>query len=402
MWLLKKKAVYLGFILVTQATQGYAQDDGIQQYLAHVIDAHHQSLSGELIQVTRGYVADDMSSWLEGTELRFSTDNNNDAKQSVVLRLKIKDSSQLDIEQEIAQLGWKLRDLDILDSLNQNLEIAYLQILALVAEYEQLSHLQNELNLQEAAIKFYREQVQSNDFQPGSLLESELDHELTGQEIKLRQRRLNDIKRSMNYTQDIPELTLSEIFMLKFGSQIGEQQSSEVERAHVELMVHQKKIQHQQAGDGFGLTAVQFQSEFQDNQDDALAIRFDFRIPFGGSNSRAAGYSSASQAAVRLHQLNQQQSLRVSGLQQQMTHQHDVILNAERFARRLRIRIDKASNADIILKLRKQYLTQQEKIMRARQDMRKAYIELLAVHALLAKRTNMNWLAPYATSDTNG
>ena len=402
MCILKNKIIPVCLIMLAQVTQGFADDEGIRLYLWQVIDDHNQSLSAELIQISLDRAPDTMSSWLEGSELRLGTDNDDNAKQSVALRLKIKGSSQLDIEQEIAQLNWRRRDLDILESLNQKLEFAYLQVLALVAEKEQLRHLQSEMVLLESAIKFYREQVQSNDFRPENLLESELDHDQIAQEIELQLRRIKSFRKAMNYTRDIPELMLSEAFMLKLGSQITERQSIEVERAHMELILRQKKLQHTQAGSGFGLTAVQLQSEFQDNQDAVMAIRFDFQIPFGGSSSNASAHSSVSQAAVRLHRLVQQESLIVSQLQQQMTHQHDVILNAERFVESIRIRIDTASNADIILKLRKQYLMQEKNIMRARQNMRKAYIELLAVHALLAKRTNTNWLAPKAMSVIDG
>jgi hypothetical protein len=95
-----------------------------------------------------------MRGWIDGTELRLSADNDDDSKRSIALRVKLKSAPQRSVEQDILQLMRQQHELSRQQVLNSRLQTAYSQLFQLIAEQEQLEHLQQLLWLLNEQLSF--------------------------------------------------------------------------------------------------------------------------------------------------------------------------------------------------------------------------------------------------------
>mgnify|MGYP001052819952 CR=1 FL=1 len=382
-----------------------ADAEELRYYIQQFIDEQEsvfQTAEPMATSTDEGFL-NDMRGWIDGTELRLSADNDDDSKRSIALRVKLKSAPQRSVEQDILQLMRQQHELSRQQVLNSRLQTAYSQLFQLIAEQEQLEHLQLESALQSSAITYYREQVQSSDFHPENLLDSELEHEQLRFQIELQVRRINALAKSINFHATVPSLGLTEAMMLELVSRLDSQTSIEVERAQLDLLLQQKKLRHEQSSQQFALTAVQLSQDYIQEKDSVTGIRVDLQIPFSGpAYNSSVRQQDVSEATYRLHQLNQSETLKASQLVRKMEQKQVAILASERLAKNIDKRIRSATNARLILKLRQQHLQQLKNIMLIRQDMRTLYIELLAHYSLLGRQLDTNWLLPPSAPVSRG
>lgn len=331
--------------------------------------------------------------WIDGTEVRLSADNDDDNKRSIALRVKLGSASRIDVERDILKLQKQARHLDRQNDLNQELETVYRQMLELISRAELLSLQQRQSRLVETEIKYYRQLAQTSDFNPEDLLESELRLTQLHSLIDLQKRDISGLKQSINFNAEVPNLALNAEQMLALVTRYQQETSIEVEQARLQLQLQQQQLKHEKTSSGLALNAVQLESEYADDRDSVLSVRFDVQIPFAGpSFNRIQKQQDITEASYKMQQSLRQATLRTAQIVQKLNHNNDRIFTYQQLANQLQTRIKNTTSAALILKLKKQHLNQLERVLQVRQTARQYYIEFLALSGLLAKKPDSNWL----------
>ena len=394
-----------GLALLVFSSSAVADAEQLRQYIQQFVDEQELVLQTNQTMATsteEGFLHD-VRGWVDATELRLSAENDDDSRRSIALRVKLKSAPQRSVEQDMLHLMRQQHELNRQQVLNSRLQTVYTQLLELIAEQEQLEHLQLESALHASAITYYREQVQSSDFHPENLLDSELEHEQIRFQIELQVRRIDALAKSINFQTKVPRLSLTEEMMLELVNPLSDQTSFEVERAQLDLILQQKKLRHEQSSEQFALTALQLSQEFAHDKDSVTGVRVDLQIPFAGpAYSSSVRYQEVAEATYRLHQLNQKETLKGTQLLRKMEQKQVAILASERLTKNIKKRIRNATNVRLILKLREQNLQHVKNIMLLRQDMRTLYIDLLAHYSMFGRQLDTNWLIPPSPSISSG
>jgi len=384
------------FVLITISvnTQTFAgqQDDNVSLYLQQVKNNFLQQLSpGSVLPEDDSNI---LNQWVESSEIRLTADDDEKRNRSIALNLKIRNFSELDIQQQMFQLLEKRQYLDVNKQLNNHLRLAYLQLLDLNLKLELLEHLKKQSRFSATEIKFQRELVQSTNFKPENLLDSELDHEQIQFQIETQQSSILKLQKSMDFSAQQAFLNLAAEQMIDFAEIHSLQNSNAVQQSQLELQLAKLKLKQQQASEGFALNSFQLKSDFSDNQDNVLTVRFDVQIPFAGPNfSHRLKQQEITRASLQLQQRQQQFALQATQILEEMEQSSSTLKATKKMAGQIKFRLLKTSNVRLILKLKKQHFSRLRKIIEIRHNIRLNYIDLLAKSGLLAEQANKNWLS---------
>ena len=379
--------VVVSTLLALPASQASEQslDNFLKQKIA-LIKLHSSPLDQNEFANTR-------PGWIDGTEVRLGADNDEDNKRSIALRVKLGSASRIEVERDIVKLQKQARHLDQQKTLSQELETVYRQMLELISRSELLSHLQKQSRLVETEIKYYRQLAQTSDFNPEDLLESELNLTQLHSLIDLQKRDISGLKQSINFHAEVPSLALSTEQMLALVTRYQQETGIEVEQARLHLQLQQQQLNHEKTSSGFALNAVQLESEYADDGDSVLSVRFDVQIPFAGpSLKHIQQQQGITEASYKMQQSLRQATLGTARIVQKLKHNNDRIFTYQQLANQLQTRIKNTTSAALILKLKKLHLNQLERVLQVRQTSRQHYIEFLALSGLLAKKPDSNWL----------
>ena len=335
-----------------------------------------------------------LNQWVESSEIRVSAENDDDRSRSLALNLKIKNASELKVQQQLFDLVEASEQLEQQKTFNAHLHTTYQQLVELNNKLEQSAHLQSLLQLSGVEIKYQRGLVQSNDFDAENLLDSELNQEQVQQEIEFVSQQINDLKESLNFDtqQSFIDLEASQIIArikshsLKHGI--------EVKQAKMDLELAQLKLKQQQSNEGVALNAVQLSSDFGSGKDTVLGVRFDIQIPFAGPNyDNQLKHQGIAKATKRLHQRKKLAQLKAEQSLLKIQQYNNALNSNQKQARTIEQRLLKTTDVHLILKLKTQHLKRLGKSIDIRHNLQTSYIDFLAQRGLLASSEDNNWLS---------
>jgi hypothetical protein len=370
-----------GTVLMCAQADDEMQDNNVSKYLLQVKNQFVQLLPAGSYPAQKK--SNLLNQWIESSEIRLTTDNDDDRKSSLALNLKIKNWSELSMQQQLFQLLEQRQQLDQQEILNDHLQSSYIQLLELNSKLEELAQLKQRSRLFASAIKYQQQLVQSSDFSPDELLQ-----------IELMQRNIDELEKSIEFNAPQPFLQITPQQMIATAENYLQHGGGEVEQAQLELQLAKLKLKQQQASAGFALNALQLKSDFSENEDAVLAVRFDIQIPFSGPdfNSRLK-HQEINQATMRLHQRRQQTSLKSNQILAKMYLNKKALVSTEQLINDIESRIKKTTSVKLILKLKKQHLSSFKQILEIRYQLRLNYINFLSQQGLLAKHNEHNWLS---------
>lgn len=379
----------LGIMLITNLSIAEANESALNIYLKQRVETTLQTTSDDTSSSTESQAPN----WIDGTELRVGLENDDDNKRSIALRVKLKNSTRLNAESDLIDIGLQSQKSSRQRNHNQAIEVIYSEVLQLINQHEALTLAEQQSALAATEIKYFRQLAQTSDFNPENLLDSELNQAQIQMVIELQKQEIAALKDSMGYTADIPKWSLSADKMNSVSVQIKSEPSLELVQAQLDLKQEQKKLNFEKVNQHFALNAVQLASEHAQNKDNVLSVRFDIQIPFSGpSYNHTQKQQGITQAMYEVQQILQQDRKKSAQLRLQMKQINTRLTSYEKLSKNLEKRISKTTNASLILKLKKEHLNLMEKVQQIRQDSRQTYIEILAAHGMFSKQPQTNWL----------
>ena len=379
----------LGIMLITNLSIAEANESALNIYLKQRVETTLQTTSDDTSSSTESQAPN----WIDGTELRVGLENDDDNKRSIALRVKLKNSTRLNAESDLIDIGLQSQKSSRQRNHNQAIEVIYSEVLQLINQHEALTLAEQQSALAATEIKYFRQLAQTSDFNPENLLDSELNQAQIQTVIELQKQEIAALKDSMGYTADIPKWSLSADKMNSVSVQIKSEPSLELVQAQLDLKQEQKKLNFEKVNQHFALNAVQLASEHAQNKDNVLSVRFDIQIPFSGpSYNHTQKQQGITQAMYEVQQILQQDRKKSAQLRLQMKQINTRLTSYEKLSKNLEKRISKTTNASLILKLKKEHLNLMEKVQQIHQDSRQTYIEILAAHGMFSKQPQTNWL----------
>ena len=379
----------LGIMLITNLSIAEANESALNIYLKQRVETTLQTTSDDTSSSTESQAPN----WIDGTELRVGLENDDDNKRSIALRVKLKNSTRLNAESDLIDIGLQSQKSSRQRNHNQAIEVIYSEVLQLINQHEALTLAEQQSALAATEIKYFRQLAQTSDFNPENLLDSELNQAQIQMVIELQKQEIAALKDSMGYTADIPKWSLSADKMNSVSVQIKSEPSLELVQAQLDLKQEQKKLNFEKVNQHFALNAVQLASEHAQNKDNVLSVRFDIQIPFSGpSYNHTQKQQGITQAMYEVQQILQQDRKKSAQLRLQMKQINTRLTSYEKLSKNLEKRISKTTNASLILKLKKEHLNLMEKVQQIHQDSRQTYIEILAAHGMFSKQPQTNWL----------
>ncbi len=389
--------VFTGVFMLGSMNPVYATEESITRYVNQVIENYDVSGLSPATPDSSGRLMDRMGNWVDSSELRLTGDSDADQKRSVALHLSLKNATQLEVEQNLIQLQVQKQLLERQKMLSQVLQNAYLQLLELVTQEEIISHLERQKELVSIELDYYRGQVESTDFQPDNLLGSELDLDQIDALLSLHRQQVSALRQYMRFDADVELSGLSVQEMLSQVNAWMSYKPVNLKLAQLELLQTKFDLKSEQSRHDLVLSAIQFKTDFAQDEKPIWGVRLDVQLPFSGTSMKeTVTQQNINTLTFEINHLHQQKVFDGTQWAQKLQRNLLQLSAAEKQVAEMDLRLQSTSSSGLILRLRKQRLRQQEKIMQITQDSREDYINFLAQFSLLALPTDNNWLYPQA------
>jgi len=360
----------------------------------------------ELFSGTDNSVSTTSTSWASKTEIRFSSQSNDE--QSYALRIQPKSLDMIFAENTIISLNAIQYGMKYDSALNNALKTRYLYIIEILQRQYDIYFENQLIKLAQNKVSQYQYEAQTIKFSPIRLLKAELELNQRKMQVKLKREQYqtlvseSDLK--IERKDKIPSLSWKE--WLKSTKEILGSVKNEIEnnnyiktniklvRDQINLKLAKQKLVRTIEKNSFGISFIEL--KYFSKKVNEKGISIGIEIPFGGSSTdkiRSKYDVFEAKSELRISERNatlRQNQDRVS-LKSLLDQTNIIQSSLLEISDRLKI-ISKSNNPELLLGLKQEELRQAQLLQNTYINVLRQYIGFLHYSGKLSEKPLRNWL----------
>ncbi len=380
--------------LLMMAWTGCAQAEADSDFIRTTINENEQRFQAYQADGDIDVKPSGLEAWVDDAELKWRASDFGDLdKQRLSFEVSLKNGEQIAVENDILRISQEKSGISHDEILENRLRFRYLTLIDQIDQEMRRITLSQQREIANSELNNWKSQVLSDDFRPDKLLNADLALDSLRADQMDNRAALGryQISMSLDQTQSIAQMldAMQDIMQ----SRAFEHASPAIRKARLDFTLAQKELQRANAEEKLALNSVKIQ---YDKQDEDFGAEVGIRVPLGNTSfsrvqKKRKTYYSQMDMDNTINEIEdqlRQKLLRLERFQDQWRSNEQL---SERLNKRL-ARVAKIGDAQLVLDLKDQGLSVQQRQNQLHVRALRQYIDFLHTAGMLSVKPYRNWL----------